>query len=215
MDNEIENSIRTKATTPMRRKHCEITNPAELERILAAATIGRMASIGKDGYPYITPVNFVYDQGCIYFHCALKGEKLDNIARNARVCFEVDIPLAYIDLDFNPDGGVGKLHQFYHCVVIRGEARVLPDGGRKIAALNALVAKHEPGRSFAPVEAAMPAYKACAVVEIRPRSMTGKSDLAQNKTPEERLAIARYLKKRNRGCDLEAVAAMGFDPDQI
>ncbi len=176
MDNEIENLIRTKATTPMRRKHCEITNPAELERILAAATIGRMASIGKDGYPYITPVNFVYDQGCIYFHCALKGEKLDNIARNARV---------------------------------------LANGARKAAALNALVAKHEPGRSFKAVEADLPACKACAVVEIKPRSMTGKSDLAQNKTPEERLAIARYLKKRNRGRDLEAVAAMGFDPDQI
>ena len=199
----------------MRRKHCEITNPAELERILAAATIGRMATIGQDGYPYITPVNFVYDQGCIYFHCALKGEKLDNIANDPRVCFEVDIPLAYIDLGLNPDGGPCKLHQFYHCVIIRGEARVLPDGDRKAAALNALTAKHEPGRSFPPVTADMPACKACAVVAIKPLRMTGKSDLAQSKSHEERLAIARHLKKRGRCRDLEAVAAMGFDPEQI
>jgi nitroimidazol reductase NimA-like FMN-containing flavoprotein (pyridoxamine 5'-phosphate oxidase superfamily) len=199
----------------MRRKHCEINDSDELERILDATTIGRMATIGADGYPYITPVNFVFDQGYVYFHCALKGEKLDNIARDAKVCFEVDIPLAYIDLDFNPAGDVGKLHQFYHCVIIRGEARVLPDGGRKVAALNALVAKHEPGRAFAPVEAAMSAYKACAVVEIKPVSMTGKSDLGQNKSEEERLALARYLKKRNQHHDLEAVAAMGFDLDRI
>ena len=199
----------------MRRRQCEVTDPAELERILAAALIGRMATVGRDGYPYITPVNFVYDQGCIYFHCALKGEKLDNIARDPRVCFEVDIPLAYIDLGLNPDGGACKLHQFYHCVIIRGEARVLPDGERKAAALNALVAKHEPDRSFPPVTADMSACKACAVVEIKPQRMTGKSDLAQSKSSEDRLAIARHLKKRGRDRDLKAVAAMGFDPNQI
>ncbi len=199
----------------MRRKQSEITNPAELARILDAATIGRMATIGRDGYPYITPVNFVYDRGCIYFHCALKGEKLDNITRDARVCFEVDIPLAYKDLGFDPEGGACKLHQFYHCVIIRGEARVLPDGERKAAVLNALVAKHEPGKSFQTLEADFPACKACAVVEIKPRSMTGKSDLAQGKSQEVRRAIARYLAQRNHLGDLEAVAAMGFDPGRI
>ncbi len=199
----------------MRRRHCEITEPGVLEAILAEALIGRMATIGPDGYPYVTPVNFVYDQGCIYFHCALKGEKLDNIARDDRVCFEVDLPLAYIDQEANPDGGICKLHQFYHSVIIRGDARVLPDGERKAAVLNALVAKHEPARAFTPVDAAMPACKACAVVEITPRRMTGKSDLAQNKSRDERLAIARHLKKRNRPGDRETVAAMGFDPDRI
>ena len=199
----------------MRRRHCEITEPGVLEAILAEALIGRMATIGPDGYPYVTPVNFVYDQGCIYFHCALKGEKLDNIARDDRVCFEVDLPLAYIDQEANPDGGACKLHQFYHSVIIRGDARVLPDGERKAAALNALVAKHEPGRRFATLDAAMPGCKACAVVEITPRRMTGKSDLAQNKSRDERLAIARHLKKRNRPGDRETVAAMGFDPDRI
>ena len=174
-----------------------------------------MATVGSDCYPYVTPVNFVYDQGCIYFHCALKGEKLDNIARDARVCFEVDIPLAYKDLGYDPEGGACKLHQFYHCVIIRGEARILPDGKRKVAALNALVAKHESGRSFEAVTPDMPACKACAVVEIKPRSMTGKSDLAQGKSQEVRRAIARYLEQRGRSGDLETVAAMGLDPDQI
>jgi hypothetical protein len=45
--------------------------------------------------------------------------------------------------------------------------------------------------------------------------MTGKSDLAQNKSPDERLALARYLVKRNRPGDRETVTAMGFEPDQI
>lgn len=197
----------------MRRKHSEITDPNQLTRILNAATIGRLATAGADGYPYVTPVNFVYYHGRIYFHSALQGEKLDNIGRNPRVGFQVDLPLAYIDGGFNPAGGPCKLHQFYHCVIIRGEASVLPEGAHKLAVLNALVAKHEGERPFAPLTADSPAVKACAVVEIRPRSMTGKSDLAQNKSVEERRAVAEYLKARGWAGDRETVAAMGLEAD--
>ena len=198
----------------MRRRQCEITDPNEIDRLLSAATIGRMATLGADGYPYITPVNYVHFNGCIYFHCALKGEKLDNIARDDRVCFEVDIPLAYIDLGYNPEGGACSLHQFYHCVIIRGRARVVLDGDRKTAALNALVAAHEPDRAPAPVHGDMPDYKACAVVEIRPERISAKSDLAQKKTDEERQALARYLADRGRPGDAATVAAMGIQKEK-
>jgi hypothetical protein len=194
----------------MRRRQCEVTDPGEIRRILSAATIGRLATLGADGFPYITPVNYVYTSDCIYFHCALKGEKLDNIARHDRVCFQIDIPLAYLDLGYNPAGGACSLHQFYHCVIIRGRARVVPDGELKTAALNALVASHEPDRSPAPVHEGMAAYKACAVVEVRPETISAKSDLAQKKSPEEREALARYLEKRGRPGDRETAAAMGF-----
>lgn len=194
----------------MRRRQSEVTDPKEIHRILSAATIGRLASLGADGYPYITPVNYVFTNDCIYFHCALKGEKLDNIARDDRVCFEVDIPLAYLDLGFNPGGGACSLHQFYHCVIIRGRARVVPGGDLKTTALNALVAAHEPERAPASVHEDMPEYKACAVVEIRPESVSAKSDLAQKKSVEDRKALARYLEKRGRPGDRETAAAMGF-----
>ena len=194
----------------MRRRQCEITDPQEISRILSSATIGRMATLGGDGYTYITPVNFVYTHDCIYFHCALRGEKLDNIARDDRVCFEVDIPLAYLDLGYNPDGGACSLHQFYHCVIIRGRALVVPDGDLKTTALNALVAAHEPEGAPAAVHEDMPEYKACAVVEIRPETISAKSDLAQKKSAREREALARYLEKRGRPGDLDAAAAIGL-----
>ena len=199
----------------MRRKHCEITDPKEVERILSSTTIGRLATNGADGYPYITPVNFVYHEGNIYFHSALKGEKSDNLTRDPKVCFEVDIPLAYLDSGFDPDRRVGRLHQYYHCVIIRGDARVVPDGLLKLAALNALIAKHEHSSDHELVNEEMPAYKACKVVEIRPISISAKSDLAQNKSAEERLAVAKYLQNRNWPGDFEAVKAMGFDPTDL
>jgi uncharacterized protein len=199
----------------MRRKHCEVTDPAEIDRILRTGTIGRMATIGADGYPYITPVNYVWYQGKIYFHCAPSGEKLDNLTRDPRVCFQVDIPLAYLDLAFDPEKRANKAHQFYHSVIIRGEAAIVPNGPLKKAALNALVVAYEKNSDFTPVSDDMPGYKACHVVEVTPISISAKSDLWQKKSPEERLALARYLNARNLPADRETIQAMGFDPAEL
>jgi NAD(P)-dependent dehydrogenase (short-subunit alcohol dehydrogenase family)/nitroimidazol reductase NimA-like FMN-containing flavoprotein (pyridoxamine 5'-phosphate oxidase superfamily) len=194
----------------MRRKQCEVTDPGEIQRILAATPIGRLATTGADGYPYITPVNFVHYQDCIYFHCAPQGEKLRNLERDPRVCFTVDIPLAYLDAGFDPNRCIHALHQFYHCVIIRGEARVVPDGPLKLAALNALVAKHEAGADHQPVSEQMRGYKACKVVQIKPASISAKSELHQGKPQEIRAGVARYLTARNRAGDRETAKAMGL-----
>jgi nitroimidazol reductase NimA-like FMN-containing flavoprotein (pyridoxamine 5'-phosphate oxidase superfamily) len=198
----------------MRRKQSEVTDPAKIEKILNTATIGRMASLGADGYPYITPVNFVYYEGGIYFHCAPAGEKLDNIARNPLVCFEVDIPLAYMDIGFAEEPGC-KVHQLYHCVVIRGTAEVVDDDALKAASLNALMAKHEPGWDMTAITPDLPLYKACKVVRITVDSLSAKSDLVQKMPQEERARLAKYFKERSLPGDLEAIEAMGFDPDGL
>lgn len=195
----------------MRRKHCEINDPQHIEQILSSTAIGRLATNGADGYPYITPLNFVYYAGDIYFHTSSKGEKLDNLVRDPKVCFEVDIPLVYLDAGFDPYKRICHLHQYYHSVVIRGKASVVPNGPLKVSALNALVTRHENSADHQPVKEEMPGYKACKVVRIEPTSVTAKSDLGQNKSPEERLAVAQYLRNRNLPGDLEAVKAMGFD----
>ncbi len=199
----------------MRRKQCEITDCKEIERILGATTIGRIATEGADGYPYITPVNFVYHKGNIYFHSAPEGEKLDNLSQNPNVCFEVDIPLAYIDSGFDPDRRICQVHQFYYSVIIRGKAGVVEDGPLKVESLNALIDKHERhcGHEFESEE--MIGYAACIVVEIKPVSMSAKSDLWQYKNSEIRIRLAQYLKTRNQSHDLETIVSMGFDPEEL
>lgn len=194
----------------MRRRHSEITDPKEIQRIFYLTNIGRLATNGQDGYPYITPVNFVFFEGNIYFHCAPEGEKLDNITRDSRVCFEVDIPLSYLDMGLDPNGPTCHLHQFYHCIIIRGTASVVKDTALKVSALNALIAKHEDTEDFEPVNKTMAGYKACEVIEVKPVSLTAKSDFAQNKPEQDRRAIAKYLFNRNRPEDRETVEAMGF-----
>ncbi|CAB1062608.1 hypothetical protein D1BOALGB6SA_7388 [Olavius sp. associated proteobacterium Delta 1] len=194
----------------MRRNHSEITDPQEIQRILSLTNIGRLATNGQDGYPYIIPVNFVSLEGSIYFHCAPKGEKLDNLMRDPRVCFEVDVPLSYIDIGLDPDRPICNLHQFYHCVIIRGSTAVVKDSALKLDALNALIAKHENTDDFKKVTADMSGYKACEVIEVKPASISAKSDLIQNKSEADRQAVAEYLYNRNQPGDRETVAAMGF-----
>lgn len=193
----------------MRRAKCEITDEREIKRILNTATVGRIATIGSDGYPYVTPVNFVFHEGAVFFHSALAGEKLDNIARDSRVCFEVDIPLAYLEVRFNPEKNPCRAHQFYHSVVIRGKARIIENAELKTQVLNALVGKHEENREFQPVTENSSGYNRCCVIEVKPERMTAKSDLGQGKSQEYRRLIAERLAKRGSPVDLETIKAMG------
>ena len=40
-----------------------------------------------DGQAYGVPLNYVFKNNCLYFHCALEGHKLDNIRANNKVSF--------------------------------------------------------------------------------------------------------------------------------
>ena len=193
----------------MRRKQCEITDPEKIRKILTRCTVGRLATKGRDGYPYITPVNYVFYNDSIYFHCARQGEKIDNILKDNRVCFGVDIPLAYLDLAFEPTRPPCQVHQFYHCVIIRGRAEIVADPVEKVAALNALMASHERRPDFAVIISETSAVALCTVVAIRVENISCKSDLAQKKSDEERQRIGDYLKSRGLPGDDEAACLMG------
>lgn len=194
----------------MRKIICEIQEKKEIEDILRRCRVGRFATIGEDGYPYIIPLNYVYWQGAIYFHCSRKGMKIDNIAADNRVCFEVDIPLAYLSSDFYHDGKPPcMVHQFYHSVIIKGRAELVEESEEKVGALNALVASHEPGVELIPITADTPAVDICAVVAVRIEEMTGKRDLAQKKNDQDKAELASYLKTRGLDGDLEAAELIG------
>lgn len=188
----------------MRRSQCEVKDTEKIEEVLGRCRIGRLATTGTDGYPYVTPLNYVYWNGAVYFHCARMGEKLDNIAADPRVCFEVDIPLAYKGTDCDPESPACNVHQFYHSVILRGRAEVVDDPGEKVAALNALMAVHEGAPGFSRITAADPEVAACHVVAVRIERMTGKSDLAQKKNAADKERIRSYLEKRGLAGDLEA-----------
>ena len=74
----------------MRRKRQQITEE-ECIRILTHEKRGALAVHGDEGYPYVIPVNFYYDEQTktLYFHGAKTGYKIDAIRKNNKVCFTV------------------------------------------------------------------------------------------------------------------------------
>lgn len=70
----------------MRRKDREISSQ-EASEILDGAEYGVLSTVDSNGQPYGVPLNYVYKDSAIYFHCAVEGQKLDNIAKNPKVSF--------------------------------------------------------------------------------------------------------------------------------
>ncbi len=62
---------------------------SEAREIIARCEFGMLATQGADGWPYAIAINHVIENNTIYFHCAKKGHKLDNIRHNPKVCFSV------------------------------------------------------------------------------------------------------------------------------
>jgi len=84
----------------MRRSDKRLGDEDMLE-ILVSTDYGVLSTIGADGFPYGVPVNFIYRDGKIYFHAAITGQKLDNIAYNDKVSFCVVTDVVLIPDDFN------------------------------------------------------------------------------------------------------------------
>ena len=69
------------------RRHAQQLSQAECEQILREATCGVLAVQGDDGYPYTVPVNHVYEEGKLAFHCARQGHKIDAMKASNKVSY--------------------------------------------------------------------------------------------------------------------------------
>jgi len=60
---------------------------AEARELLARGEYGILSTCGPDGQPYGIPLSYCVLDDAIYFHCAIEGHKLENIAAESRVSF--------------------------------------------------------------------------------------------------------------------------------
>jgi len=157
----------------MRRAKKEIKDETQIDEILANAHVGRLGTMGKDGYPIIKPLNFVHIGEHIYFHSAIEGEKIEDILRDNRVCFEVDVPLRYVKAKGDPCSA------FYHyrSVILKGRAEIIEDSEEKHMAMRALMEKYQPGGGYDDFTKEKLAIT--AVIRIDIGAMTGKEDVTE------------------------------------
>ena len=115
---------------PMIRTDRKISKDAALE-ILAKGSYGVLCTIGENGYPSGTPLNYADDGENIYVHFAA-GSVIKNAALNPKVCFTVVTRNDVLPQEFTTN---------YESVMAFGTAKEV-HGQEKYDALHLLVKKY-------------------------------------------------------------------------
>ena len=119
----------------MRRKDRAIGEEEALV-IVEKGEYGVLATVGDEAEPYAVPLSYIVMDGVLYFHCAKKGRKIENIKREPRACFVV----------------VGKTKPVYQknfttlfeSAVVEGKIAKVEDEAEKRRALFGLCEKYLP-----------------------------------------------------------------------
>lgn len=148
----------------MRRKDKELPN-SEVARLLKESECGILSTVDAKGQAYGVPLNYVFRNDCLYFHCALEGHKITNILANSKVSFCVVGRTRVLPAEFSTE---------YESVIVTGEASVV-QGGERYEALVSLVEKYSPEFVSQGQEYIEQFDSRTKVVKIEINSMTGKA----------------------------------------
>lgn len=153
----------------LRKKKRELSKE-ESVKVLIKGKEGILSTIGENGYPYGVAVNYVYYNGCIYFHCANNGYKLDNIKNTNKVSFFVNT-----DIEIIPHGFTTR----YSSVVVFGRAYLVEHRERR-EALISIGEKYSKDFMEEVIRYIDKALDSCSVIKIEIDHMTGKYSNGNN-----------------------------------
>ena len=148
----------------LRRKDRAIPQE-EAIAILNKAEYGVLSTISENGEPYGVPLNFCIIDRCIYFHCAVEGQKIDNIKQNSSVSF-----CAVGNTKILPD----KFTTKYESVIVSGEVEEVLDSNKQIA-LEGLLNKYSPEFFDNGIEYIESLREKTRVFKISINTLTGKA----------------------------------------
>ncbi len=190
----------------------EIKSKEKIKEFLNQEHVGRIASIDKNGFPQIIPMNFVFLNDAIYMHSHTKGEKLDNIKKNQKVGFEVDRELEFLPSYFEDPNDASLADTLYISVVIKGTGKIVEDKKEKTLALNGLLKKYQPEGFYEPIKPQMQVLDEVAIIKVSPtESFRGKYKIGQNLRVEDRESLARKILDRNTKTAKDTLKIMGFN----
>lgn len=155
----------------MRRTDREVTDLKEIRAIITQCDVCRLGLKDHDGYPYILPLNFGYkfddDRTVLFFHSAAEGKKLELLAHDSKVAFEMDC-----NHRLHSDTDTRRCTMFYQSVMGRGRIVFITDEEEKLEALTILTDRYHPEGHFEFSTAAIPRT---SVYKLVIESMTGKN----------------------------------------
>lgn len=149
----------------MRRKEREITDRTLMEQVLAEEHFCRIA-LCEDNKPYMVPMNFGYEGGCLYLHSACEGKKIDILKKNPNLCFEVDRGCQAI-----PAESPCNWSMEYCSIIGFGEAIFVEEPEEKKKGLDIIVKKYL-GKPYNDYPEEM--LRKLVVIKVKIKNLTGK-----------------------------------------
>ena len=153
------------------RRADKIMSPPEVDSFLSTAFCGRTATVDPDGFPYVVPNLFVWQERSVWLHTARgNGHFHRNVMHADRVCFEIDepgeiFPYGFIECDTSVS---------YRSVVIFGRIQVVNDAEKARWFYTRFMEKYAPSHSWGREKGSFPRIPATCVYRITPESITGK-----------------------------------------
>ena len=114
----------------------KIKDPNILLEILKDSQVCRIG-FSIDNVPHIVPVNFGYFDNKLYFHSATEGSKIDMIAKNNYVCFEMEL----YDEVVKAKKSCGWTTK-YRSIIGWGKIEIVNDKNKKVEGLDIIMAKY-------------------------------------------------------------------------
>ncbi len=136
--------------------------------ILKKAGFGVLALSGDGGYPYGVPLNYVFDGGKIFFHCAKEGHKIDAIRRDPKASFCVVAGESVSPKEYTT---------YYESVIVFGKVRIIDDESEMLAAVKKLAQKYAPDNTREEEENEINKFRAAlCMLEMTIEHISGKSN---------------------------------------
>ena len=149
----------------MRRNEKAMSQEESLE-VLEQVEYGVLSTISTDDTPYGVPMNFTYEDGALYFHCAKEGHRLENLEANSSACFNVVGSVKLLPEKFNTE---------YRSVTIFGTVRILEDREEKKKGITAIAERLAPEHREAGLKYINSAFENMHVLKMDISHMTGKA----------------------------------------
>jgi nitroimidazol reductase NimA-like FMN-containing flavoprotein (pyridoxamine 5'-phosphate oxidase superfamily) len=111
----------------------------EIDQIINGSIVCHLAMIDNEGLPYVIPLNFGYQEGRLYIHCAPEGKKIEIWKHNPKVCiaFSTDY-----EMRIQNEKVACSYSMKYRSVLVHGEVTPILEFDRKIQVLNFVMEKY-------------------------------------------------------------------------
>ena len=148
------------------RKVKNVISVEDAKELLRTSKRGALSVNGDDGYPYVLPINFYYeeDENRLYFHSGKTGYKIESILKSDKVSFTV-WDEGYLEED--------DWAYFVKSAIVFGRASLVTDKDVALDKLRKFAYKYYPTQEEAEEEIELD-FNAVQMITIDIEHLTGK-----------------------------------------